>query len=182
MSASCVYATSVLSAGCPWKLSCNSFLQSTSSLCLLSNWKDLQFSYLLPCHLQQTPEAQQSTDHHWCKVFNLMIFVHFLCVWDVGIASTWKAFLCRQSSYYAIGSVLREIERKYGLSGCLILLISSTIVYMSQKHQQEQYVFTSAAVKPNTRPVCLRKILPTAQISIRVDNWKTGASTSNVFQ
>jgi hypothetical protein len=53
---------------------------------------------------------------------------------------------------------------------------------MSQKHQQEQYVVTSAAVKPNTKPVLPHKILPTAQISIRVDNWKIEVSTSNVFQ
>ncbi len=43
-----------------------------------------------------------------------------------------------KSSYYAIGSVLKDIERKYGLSGCFILPVSSTIVFLSQKHQQEQ--------------------------------------------
>ncbi len=169
-----VQATSVLSAGCFWRLSSNSFLQSTFSLCLSSNQKDLQFPYLLPCHLQQAPEAQQSNDHHWCKVFNLLMFVHFLCVWDVGLhqlESPSSAVKIVTMQLVLFSKISRGSMGFQAVSYCWYLLL---LFSWAKSISKSSSVFTSAAVKPNTKPVLPQKTLPTAVQHKYLSEWITG--------
>jgi hypothetical protein len=139
--------------------------------------------FLATCNkLQKRSKVIITTD---VKFSTLCYMFIFLRVWDVGLdqlESPSSAVKVVTMQLVLFSKKLRGSMGLQAVSYCWYLLL---LFSWAKSITKSSSVFTSAAVKPNTKPVLPPEdnaYCSAAQIPIRVENWKIEASTSYVFQ